>query len=371
MGSKRIIRIVLNKQTEMEAGLGGQPLTTYYVNLDVGTPPKGYKMLVDINAQETWLPHSLPISFVFNRLHYAKGYSKKGSSSSSKESSKEYDVEYQTCTLTGKAYEDFITFADPVINHQKATLRQRFLAMSSASNGALSDYPTDGVLAMSPALLSNTGTRSLLVNMEQACLIDDLKFSLYLDSNLKNNDGGELTFGGLNPTMFIGNIYYHQVANLHGHWELNLQNVMFGGQVVSCNRLGCTALLSTGVNELYGPPDDVNLIMNLLGISNGDRKPTDEVKEHEIFEIECLRVAELPVLTFNIDGIAYHVPPSMYVKKKVDGIIFKTSTCYVTIFSNTESNQWILGTNFLANYYSTFDINKRQVGFAAKRTNLF
>lgn len=378
LASAKTINVGLTKTTVMEAGPVGQPVTAYQLNLDIGTPGKQFSMLLDVNGKETWVPHNLALGgIIYHRLHYSKGYSKKASSSSVKED-KEFTINCLGCQLTGKPYEDTVRLvnasSDSGLSNSKLKVRQRFLAISSASNGLLSAYPNDGVLSLNPAFISDIGSRSFLANLQNQQLIDDLKFSLLLNSNLEDSDGGELTFGGLNPARYFGNIYYHNLANNYERWETNLQNVMLGGQVVSCHQKGCTAVLSTGVNEIYGPPEDILRIMNLLNVGKAAKNVkldnstnNGETNQLDLYEIECLRVADLPIITIHIDGMAYTIPPAMYIKKKVDGMIFKTSTCYVTIFSNKTPNQWILGTNFLANYYTVFDMNKRQIGFAARK----
>lgn len=366
-GADKIIRVALNKDTTYESGIANQPVTTYYTTILVGTPPKPFKVLLDVNAKESWLPHYLKLGIVYNRLHYSTGYNKKDSKSSVKED-KEYSIEYQKCYLTGKAYEDIVEFGNVTESFKTVSLRQRFLAISSASNDRFSKLNIDGVISLSSVVLSDTGTRSILVNLNQQGLINDLKFSFYFDTNPDTNYGGEITFGGLNPNKYLGNIYYHHLMNFdNDKWELKLQHVLLGSQLVSCHQKNCSAILSTGLNDLYGPLDDVRNIMNLLNVA----KPINKLKKgdeahDELYEIDCLRVVDLPNLTFNIDGMSYVVTPSMYVKKHVEGLVFKTSTCYVSILSSRSNSQWILGTNFLSSYYTVFDLNRRQVGISAK-----
>lgn len=364
----KTINIKFHKTTSKQGGNLGQPVTSYYTNVNIGTPPKPFRFLLDTDANESWLPHYLKLGIIYSRLNYKNGYCKKDSKTSRKEE-KEFTFEYQKCELTGKPYEDVFEFKDineSTGSNSTVSLRQRFLAVSSASNDKLSSFEIDGVLSLSPAVSSDSGTQSILLNLNEARLIDELRFGISLNNIEDSSEGGEITFGGIDQAKYIGNLRYHPMISIHRKWELDLQNVMLGGDVVSCYNLVCKATLSTSVNDFYGPREDVMKIMNLLGLINSPRD-FNKSEENNLFEIDCLRVVNLPNLSFNIDGLSYIVPPSSYIKKKIDGLIFKSSTCYVTILPSDTISHWILGTNFISSYYTVFDLNKRQVGFATRR----
>lgn len=365
--ANRTIQIKLHKSTSEQGGILGQHVTSYYTNVNIGTPQKPFKLLIDTNANENWLPHYLKLGIIYSRLHYKNGYCKKDSKTGKKEE-KLFTFEYQKCELSGKAYEDIFEFigVNEGSSYNNVSFRQRFLAISSASNDRFSSLEIDGVLSLAPAVMSDSGTQSVLLNLRDTKLIDELKFSIALDTVDEKSEGGEIILGGTDQTKYIGNICYHPMISLHKRWELNLQSVMLGGEVVSCYNLGCKTTLSTGVNDFYGPREDVLRIMNLLGVVN-NQKDNNELVEDKLFEIDCLKVINLPNLSFNIDGKPYVVSPSSYIKKKVDGLIFKSSTCYVAILPSDSINHWILGSNFMSNFYTIFDLNQRQIGFATRK----
>lgn len=363
LGNKTV-QIKLHKSISEQGGILGQPVTSYYTNVNIGTPQKPFKLLIDTDANESWLPHYLKLGIIYSRLHYKTGYCKKDSKTGKKEE-KSFTFEYQKCELSGKSYEDIFEFID--VNEgsssSNVSFRQKFLAISSASNDRFSNLEIDGVLSLAPAVLSDSGIQSVLLNLHETNLIGDSKFSIVLDTDDEKSEGGEIILGGINQAKFIGNIRYHPLISHHKRWELKLQSVMLGGEVVACYNLACKTTISTGVNDFYGPREDVLRIMNLLGVINS-QKDNNQLVEDKLFEIDCLKVVNLPNLSFNIDGTPYVVSPSSYIKKKVDGLIFKSSTCYVAILPRNSINHWILGSNFISNFYTVFDLNKRQIGFA-------
>lgn len=357
-GPNRLVRVNLRKSTNDEGGSLGQPLTSYYTKIEVGTPGKPYKMLVDVNAREIWLPHFSIIGLIGARLNYGIGYAKKGSSTSVKEEKEIYSIGYKDTELAGKAYRDVFAFTDVTESLSPVKFEQRFLAISSSNNNHFNRFKADGVLPLNPWPISETGSDLPTIGLRRAKLTNELKFALQLDRNETSNEGGELTFGGLNPTKFMGALRYHQVQGQHA-WEVNLSNVMLGAETMGCTKDKCTAQLSTNTNDIYGPARYVRQILVSLGAEN----VTNVYDEGKLYAIDCLKVATAPTLTFVIDDAYYMLHPLSYIKKRTEGAIFKSMSCYVSILSNGSDHKWELGTNFLSNYYTVFDLDQRSVAF--------
>ena len=380
-----LVRLSLSKSVATTGGELGQPVVSFYTTVEVGTPPKPYRLMIDINGRENWIPHYLKLGALFPRLNYKNGYSKKSSTTSTKEADKEYTIVYDGCELTGKAYKDNLSFKDVVeaknssSTSDRQSIYQRFLAMSSASNDNFSRRggDLDGVMSLNPWPISETGSDLMTVSMSRANMIKELKFAIALQDNqfgAKSESGsknvGELSIGGLNSNYHLGALRFHKVWSQHS-WELKMQSVMLGSASVSCGPSAsgneCSALISTRHNDIYGPAKDVQQVLSLLGFE--DELKSQGFKGDRLYEIDCLKVASSPAITFMIDGSYYMIPPTSYIRKKIEGLIFKTQTCYVAILANQESTdkQWILGTNFLSNFYSVFDINSRQIAFGLRK----
>lgn len=362
--SARLIHVPLQRTTTQGAGQLGQPVVNYYSIVNIGTPPKSFKVQFDVGLNELFVPHYSWNPFNTN-LHYSEGFQCK-SSSTCKKTNSQFSITYQHVQMTGKRYEDSVTLTMARSNNTNQAIstspawRQNFLAISSASDGRFSTLPIDGSFGLSPAPQSSSGVNNILVSLHNANLIDNLQFSIWFNPVLDSQAGGELIIGGVDTNKYQGQIYWHSLTGLApSQWSLGLQYVSLGNQVISCHGRQCKAVLSTGLSDITGPNEDVRKIYNLL---NTTKSSTG------LELIDCRRISSLPFITFFIDGISYYLFPSNYIRKTVDGRIFKKETCYVAIVpSNDNSNTWTLATPFLGAYYTIYDLTYRQIGFAALR----
>jgi len=78
------------------------------------------------------------------------------------------------------------------------------------------------------------------------------------------------------------------------------------------------------------------------------------------YYVPCSTVDSLPVLTFNIGGTNFDLPPSVYIQTYTEG----NYTSCMSTFTYIGTDFWILGDVFLGQYYSEFDFGQNRVGFA-------
>lgn len=358
------LKLPLTRTSVDMAGHLGQPVINYYAPVNIGTPARRFNIQFDTNVNELFVPHyGCQIS---TSMHYNQGYLDKESSTSLK-SDKRAVIQYLQCSLKGRAYQDVLglDFVRPRSSHK---VEQRFLAIGEVECAVADTFKyleVDGFFGLSPAKhWTKEGSRVFLQSLHQARLIDHLQFAFWFNETHNASLSGELTFGGLDPDRYTGEIAWHPIDFWpQDTWAMKLQSVDWAGKVVSTNcsnnQSVCRAIVSTGVSDIYGPKTDVYMLYALL-----DAIPLDQ-KSLPI--IDCSRAYLLPPLTFKIDGRHYNVSAAHYVRK------FKSAGqgphCYVAVLPSQEDSrtQWILGSNFLSGYYSVFDIDKQQVGFASLR----
>lgn len=353
----RTIKVPLISAKTPGAGVFGQPVINFYAPIGLGTPPKKFNVQFDVGLSEPFVPHYKWNPFKIN-LHYSKGF-QCAKSTSCNRTNRSFTLDYQNCRLEGKSYEDIMTLTNAygpgVVS---VSIRQKFLGISDASDARFKDLPVDGYFGLGPLTQTPSGATNIIDSLRSANYIDNNQFSFWFNPILDSPQGGELILGGVDQTRYQGKIFWHPLIGVHSQWTIGLQHVGIGGQTVGCFEHGCEAVLSTGLNEVYGPRDEVNKIYRFLNTSH---------QESGLELIDCRRRSSLPLITFTIHGIPYVLLPSNYVRKTTDGGIFKSETCYVAILASDKAGKWILGTNFIGSYYTIFDMTYRQVGFATLR----
>jgi len=219
-------------------------------------------------------------------------------------------------------------------------------------------------------------------------LIDEHVFSFRLGAS--ESDGGELVFGGTDPSAYTGSISYVPVRR-KAYWEVELEKVGFGDDELELENTG--AAIDTGLppfilcprvfpnsciigTSLIVMPTD---IAEMLNAQIGAKKSWNGQ-----YLVDCSTVPGLPDLSFYFDGKPYALKGSDYVLE-VQG------TC-ISSFTPMDINLpggslWIVGMSllnmclelmvvnwmslgdvFLRRYYTVYDHNRHAVGFAKSVT---
>jgi len=73
--------------------------------------------------------------------------------------------------------------------------------------------------------------------------------------------------------------------------------------------------------------------------------------------------AQMPDISFKIDGVRYSVPPASYIGYQ-DGV------CTLKIMTNERDKHFLtLGLNFFENYYTVFDQGNKRIGLQTARNS--
>lgn len=360
----KLFRVPLKRQVTQSAGKLGQPVVNYFAKVEIGTPRKAFNIQFDVDFADSFVPHFEAEPWKRN-LHYLSGYSK-ARSSSSQQFGREKNLTYQECQLRGKSYADLVQVPAFDLHNDALPImfKQNFLAISFVRYKRFRDLPVDGYFGLAPVYHSRLSTVNPLVNIYIERYIDERQFSLWFDERPESSPAGWIVFGGVDPTLYYGSVTWHELNRRpEDRWTLNLDSVKMDGKMLSigCDADRCQAILSTAVSDTYGPRDEVQKLYNVLGALIDNSLPL----------IDCRRRGDLPSVKFIIDNQSYTLLPRYYVRRLPDNRRFRHDTCYVAILPHDEYHprQWILGTYFLTNYYSVFDMARRRVGFATTRTS--
>jgi len=205
----------------------------------------------------------------------------------------------------------------------------------------------DGILGLAYDTISVNHITPPFYHMINQNLISDPVFSFRLGGS--EEDGGEAIFGGIDSSHYTGDITYVPVRR-KGYWEVELQSVKFGDDVLELENTG--AAIDTGTSLIACPTDVAEMINAQIG---AEKSWTGQ------YTVPCEKVSGLPDLAFNFGGKYYNL-------KAEDYILNLGGTC-VSSFQGIDINLpggsiWIIGDVFLRKYFTVYDLGRNAVGFA-------
>ncbi|XP_069798243.1 gastricsin-like isoform X1 [Narcine bancroftii] len=315
---------------------------SYFGTISIGTPPQSFTVIFDTGSSNLWVPSyycSSPACSNHARFNPTQ-------SSTFSTNQQTFYFSYGSGSLSGFFGYDTVNVAGISISNQE-------LGLSENEPGSNFYYaPFDGILGLAYPALSGGGAMPVFDGMLKEHLVPEPLFSVYLGRNPNSNDGGEVIFGGVDSSYYTGQIYWAPVIQ-DLYWNIGIEGVLLNGQSAFCDQ-GCQAIVDTGTSQITVPDTYLRTLLEEIGAredENGD------------FIVNCNNIANLPTLTFVINGVQFPIPPSVYILQSNGYCTAGFEPTYLP--PPTEDGPlWILGDVFLGAYYSVFDRGYNRIGFA-------
>ncbi|NXU59903.1 CATE protein, partial [Turnix velox] len=230
---------------------------------------------------------------------------------------------------------------------------QQFAESVSEPGKAFLDADFDGILGLGYPSLAVDGVTPVFDNMMAQDLVELPMFSFYLSSNPESSMGGELLFGGFDPSRFTGTLNWVPVTQ-QGYWQILLDNIQVGGTVTFCPD-GCQAIVDTGTSLITAPTKEAKEMQSYIGAMAVDGE----------YAVECSNLSLMPDVTFTINGVPYTLSAQAYILVETfEGTSFCTSGFQGLDVAPPAGPLWILGDVFIRQFYSVFDRGNNRVGLA-------
>ena len=263
-------------------------------------------------------------------------------------------IQYGTGHMSGQR-----AVGDVVVGGVTVT-SQDFL-VSTEEHGAVFDSGRfDGVFGMGKSGLANilrTGDDSkdralpFYINAIKQNLLQKPMFSFYVSPGVKP---GALVIGGTNPKLYKGPIKYHK-GQSDLYWTLNVESIAAGADPAdevdtSGAEDGLQGIADTGTSLLVIPRKFIGKILHKF-----------QVKE-DCSNID--KLSDLHIRMKDVTGklIQYTLTPKEYILKYGDSC--KTGIALMTLDMPGSHPTMIMGDTFLRSYYSVYNHENGQIGFA-------
>ncbi|XP_046447133.1 lysosomal aspartic protease-like [Daphnia pulex] len=333
-----------------------EPLTNYqdaqyYGPLTLGTPPQEFDIIFDTGSANLWVPSSecAPSNLACrNHNQYNSSLS-----STYTPNGTEFSIQYGTGAMTGFLSTDVLGIAGAQV------IDQTFAEAVEEPGVVFVAGRFDGILGMSYPSISVQGVVPMFQNMMAQGLVDEPVFSFWLNRNLNNpENGGEILFGGTNPTHYEGEITYVPVSR-KAYWQFSVDGVNLAGydEYPFCNG-GCEMISDTGTSLITGPTEEITLFHKLIGAQ------VNIVGEGIV---DCNEIPNLPAMTFTIGGKPFVLEGVDYIIPFVDTTT--NETLCLSGFLGLDIPEpagplWILGDVFIGKFYSVYDFGQDRIGLA-------
>lgn len=306
----------------------------YFGNITIGTPPQSFIVLFDTGSSSLWVPSSNCNKSNEACLKHSRYNSSK--SSTYVPNGEPFKIVYGSGALEGYVSQDILQIAG-------LTVRNQQFAESTNSGQFFGEMPFDGIFGLGFEEKSIDNLVPPFYNMIQQGVILKPIFSVWMDRNESNPNGGELIFGGSDKSKYSGDLKYVPISKA-GFWQFNMDGGSIGN-FEFCSG-GCQAVCDTGTSLIIAPYQDYDVISNSINV--------------DVFgNVDCDQVKNLPNIVLYMNGHRFEIEPKYYISTSMkDG----AEICSLAISLNNDL--WILGDVFIGNYYTEFDYGGMQVGFA-------
>lgn len=310
----------------------------YYGKVEIGTPPQSFNVIFDTGSSNLWVPVE-GCQHCGSKWLGDKDKFRVKESSSFVEDGSDFEIRYGSGPVSGIFGEDDLILANDIkVSSQKFGLVEDAGGLGFAY--LMGKF--DGILGLGFKSIAIDGVETPLGNAFEQGSIDENVFAFYLG----DNEDGELTIGGVDESRYVGD--FNKVDLLEAtYWEIKLDSINVGGKTMVSDT---TAIVDSGTSFITGP----SKVVAELAASVGAKKTfTGE------FFLDCDKVSSIPDVTFDING-------KDYTLEGKDIALEANGTCILTIMALDIPNgpQWILGDVFMRKYYTMFDMENKQVGFA-------
>ncbi|KAJ4703925.1 Aspartic proteinase [Melia azedarach] len=167
-------------------------------------------------------------------------------------------IQYGTGAISGFFSYDSVKVGDLTVKDQE------FIEATREPSVTFLVAKFDGILGLGFQEISVGNAVPVWYNMVKQGLIKDPVFSFWLNRNQGDEEGGEIVFGGVDPSHYKGKHTYVPVTQ-KGYWQFDMGDVLIGGKPTGYCAGGCAAIADSGTSLVAGPTTVIAMINQAIG----------------------------------------------------------------------------------------------------------
>ncbi|KAF9067496.1 aspartic peptidase domain-containing protein [Rhodocollybia butyracea] len=326
---------------------------SYFGTIMIGTPPQPMNVILDTGSSDLWVVSST-CTRACGRVptfNSASSSTFQTSTSSAAGRNGGTTIQYGSGTVAGTIAQDTVHMGSFSVTSQT------FLLATSTSTGLVQN-PVSGIMGLAFQSIASTESTPFWQALVNAQSLSTPEMGVWLaragnQSSSDNADvpGGIFTLGGVNTTLFSGDIKFTNTAGTPSFWLLNLDSLTAQSQTITLNASNQLAAIDTGTTLIGGPSDAVQeFYANIPGSG-------PVLGQEGFFSFPCSTTINA-TLTFN--GTTWPIDPT---DMNVGPVQTGSTSCLGGIFDltlgsdipvGTGNPSWVVGDVFLKNVYTVF-----------------
>ncbi|XP_038685525.1 aspartic proteinase A1-like isoform X2 [Tripterygium wilfordii] len=271
----------------------------YYGGIGIGTPPQNFNVLFDTGSTDLWVPSTKCESLAcFEHFQYNSSLSETHKTITGPS----VDVHFISAAISGFYSQDHVKVGELVIKDQI------FMEVTTETNDPFLEEKFDGLLGLGFQEKSAGNASPLWYNMVNQSLINKPVFSFWFNCNAKDEEEGEIVFGGVDPKHYKGEHTYVPVTRT-GFWQFDMGDFSIYSHETGICAHNCAVIVDSGASVLGVPTIVVALVNNFIQASgvvvNEDCKAA--VSTHGKDILRRLRANEKPKeICVEVFGCTFH-----------------------------------------------------------------
>ena len=323
----------------------------YRGELYIGTPPQPFTLIFDTGSSWLWVNSA----HCPNRCHTSTHSFNSSASETYTAQGKAVDMFYGMGWASGSLGNDTVALSNGTADR---AVNQPFVLVT-ASNG-FQVMQSDGLLVRPRQGLGfNTlsdGYPTIVETLKLQKVIPNALFGIFLSdseygSNWSARSTSSISFGSFHLSQYSDSpeLFHVPLITGEGHWTVSLEALL--ADDIDILDVSSSAIIDTGTSYLVGPEKEVGAFIQTL-------PATCKMLSSSLI---CPCNEPLPTLTFVMNGLKFAVSADMYT--------VKSGTACLVLIEPAYMDFWVLGDVFIRGYYSVFDMEKLEMGFAPVKSN--
>lgn len=221
---------------------------------------------------------------------------------------------------------------------------------------AADTVPFDGLMGLARSELSNAGQPTPIDALYKEGKVQAPVMGYHLGRVADGYNDGEVTFGGVDPAKYTGNITEIDNVSTKGFWEAAIDAVSVSGTNLGLN--GRTAILDTGTTLIVAPQADADAVHAQIKGSKSDGQGG--------YTIPCTTTAQV---AFTFGGVEFPIDTRDMLFLPVDSDnLDGDCTSAISAGNVGQKNEWLVGATFLKNAYFATNTKANKIGLAKLNT---